>query len=327
MFSNLRRHTLACALTVLAGLPLLAQAQGAERDINLVVGYPAGGALDAMARVLGQKLSALRGKPVIIDNRPGFSGNIGAQYVAKAPADGNTLLMAPITSYAMNATLMAGTNGYDLVKDFEPVAISANLPNVMIANQSLPANTLQEFIQLAKAKPGAYSFATTGNGSLEHIAGEMLKREARIDLLPVPYKGSAPGVTDLIGGQINVMFVNVSTALNNLKTGRIKVLAVSNAQRIAALPDVPTFRESGIRLGNDVVSIFGIMAPRGTPRPVVDRLNADLNRVMRDPEVKARFEQQGVDLVIDTPAHAAQVIASQVDVWRKVFRDTGISLQ
>jgi tripartite-type tricarboxylate transporter receptor subunit TctC len=321
-----RRQMLACTVLPLLGMNGAVHSQ-TSRDMTIVVAYPAGGSLDAMARVLAQKLSVIRGHAVIVDNRPGFSGNLGAQYVAKAPADGRTVLMAALTTYAINASLMASSAGYDLMKDFEHVAIVGNLPNVMIVPSSLPANTLQEFIQAAKKQPGRYSYATTGNGSLEHVAGEMLKRAAGINLLAVPYKGSTPGVTDLIGGQIQTMFVNTSTAINNLKSGRIKVLAVAGPARSPALPNVPTMRESGVRLTNDVVSIFGISAPHGTPKTVVDQLNADLNTALKDPQVHERFEALGIEVVTQDAAQARKKIGSEVATWAKVLRETGITLQ
>lgn len=318
-----RRQLLAAASLPLLGAAPLAHAQG--RELTIVVAYPPGGSLDAMARALAQRLSVVRNQPVIVDNRAGFSGNIGAQAVAKAPPDGNTLLMTALTTYAINATLMGKAAGYDLLKDFEHVAIVGNLPNVLIVPAALPANTLQEFVQLARAKPGSLSYATTGNGSLEHVAGEMLKRAAKIDLLAVPYKGSTPGVTDLIGGQIQAMFVNTSTAINNLRSGRVKALAVAAPRRVAALGNVPTFRESGVVLRNDVVSIFGLAAPHGVPRPVVDKLNADINAAMSDPEVRSRFESLGIEVVTDSAAHATQRIAREIDAWSAVIKDTGIT--
>ena len=322
-----RRQLLACTALPLLGVGSTAARAQPARDMTIVVAYPAGGSLDAMARVLAQKLAGIRGHSVVVDNRPGFSGNIGAQYVAKAPADGRTVLMTALTTYAINASLMGASAGYDLMKDFEHVAIVGNLPNVMIVPAALPVNTLQEFIQAAKKQPGGFSYATTGNGSLEHVAGEMFKRATGVEMLAVPYKGSAPAITDLIGGQIQAMFVNTSTAINNLKAGRIKVLAVAGPARSPALPQVPTMRELGIKLTNDVVSIFGIAAPHGTPKAVVDRLNADLNKALKEPEVHERFEALGIEVVTQDAAYARKKIASEVAVWAKVIGETGITLQ
>jgi len=319
-----RRLLLAAAAAPLAAHAGLAQAQGKETTI--IVGYPPGGSLDAMARVLAQRLGALRGQPVIVDNKPGFSGNIGAQFVAKSRPDGSTLLMTALTTYAINQKLMGPSMGYDLLKDFQHVAIVGYLPNVLIVPTVLGVNTLQDFIKAAKARPGGLSIATTGNGSLEHIAGEMFKRATGTDMLAVPYKGSTPGVTDLIGGQIQAMFVNTTTAINNLKTGRIKALAIAGPSRVAALPGVPTLAEQGVKMSNDVVSIFGIAAPAATPAPVVEKLNADLNAVLREPEVNARFSGLGVEVVTESAAHARERIAREVATWDKVIRETGIAL-
>ncbi|MBH1966199.1 MAG: hypothetical protein I8H77_17775 [Comamonadaceae bacterium] len=324
MFSLSRRQLLVSAAAPLAAHVGLAYAQ--SKDTTIIVGYPPGGSLDAMARVLAQRLGVLRGSTVIVDNKAGFSGNIGAQYVAKAPANGSVLLMTALTTYAINQKLMGTTMGYDLLKDFQHVAIVGYLPNVLIVPASLPVANLQDFIKASKAKPGGYSIATTGVGSLEHIAGEMFKRATGTDLLAVPYKGSTPGVTDLIGGQIQAMFVNTSTAINNLKTGRIKALAIAGPNRVEALPGVPTLAEQGVKMGNDVVSIFGIAAPAGTPAAVVNQLNADLNTVLKEPEVSGRFSALGVDVVTETSAFARNRITQEVGTWDKVIRDTGITL-
>ena len=320
-----RRSLLASAVLPLAASAGLAQAQA--RDMSIVVAYPAGGSLDAMARVLAQRLAAMRGISVIVDNRPGFSGNIGAQYVAKSVPDGNTLLMTALTTYAINARLMGSSTGYDLLKNFEHVAIVGNLPNVLIVPASLPVDNVKEFIAAAKARPNTFAYATTGNGSLEHMAGEMFKRATGTQLMAVPYKGSTPGVTDLIGGQIQAMFVNTSTAINNLKTGRIKVLAIAGPTRVEALPGVPTLRESGVQMTNDVVSIFGIAAPAGTPKPVVEKLNADLNTALRDTEVSNRFAALGIEIVTASAAEATRRITAEIGTWDKVVRETGITLQ
>lgn len=318
-----RRLLLSAAAAPLAAHTGLVHAQ--SKDMGIIVGYPPGGSLDAMARVLAQRLSVRRGHSVIVENKAGFSGNIGAQYVAKAKPDGNTLLMTALTTYAINQKLMGATMGYDLLKDFQHVAIVGYLPNVFIVPASLGVNTLQEFIQASKARPGGFTIATTGNGSLEHIAGEMFKRATGTDLLAVPYKGSTPGVTDLIGGQIQAMFVNTTTAINNLKTGRIKALAIAGPSPVAALPGVPTMAAQGVKMSNDVVSIFGIAAPAATPAAVVDKLNADLNAVLREPEVNERFSSLGVDVATESAAHARQRIAQEVATWDKVIRETGIT--
>ncbi|WP_423459313.1 tripartite tricarboxylate transporter substrate-binding protein [Ottowia sp. VDI28] len=326
MFTISRRRLLAAAAAPLTAHAGFVHAQNRGNDASIIVGYPPGGSLDAMARVLAQRLGALRGNSVIVDNKPGFSGNIGAQYVAKSPPNGATLLMTALTTYAINQKLMDATMGYDLLKDFQHVAIVGYLPNVLIVPASLGVNTLQDFIKASKAKPGGFSIASTGNGSLEHIAGEMFKRATGTDMLAVPYKGSTPGVTDLIGGQIQAMFVNTTTAINNLKTGRIKALAIAGPNRVAALPGVPTLAEQGVKMSNDVVSIFGIAAPAATPLAAVNQLNADLNTVLREPEVNSRFSALGVEVVTENTAYARDRIRKEVGTWDRVIRETGITL-
>lgn len=322
-----RRQFLACAAAVpLALHPGLSHATGKPKLMTIIVPYPPGGSLDAMARVIAQGLGDIRGQNVVVDNKPGFSGNIGAQYVAKSPANGSVLLMTALTSYAINASLMGKTMGYNLMQDLEHVAIVGDLPNVLIVPATLPVKTLDELVQYAKAKPGQISYATTGTGSLEHIAGEMLSRASGIDMVAVPYKGSTPGVTDLIGGQIQAMFVNTSTAINNLKSGRIRVLGIAGPSQVKALPGVPTFGEAGIKMMNDVVSIFGLAAPAKTPKAVVDELNKDINQVLSNPEVHNRFDGLGVDIVSKPSAYAKERISKEIAVWDKVIKTTGIVL-
>lgn len=319
-----RRQLLIGAAASLAAHAGLVRAQ--SRDMSIIVAYPPGGSLDAMARMIAQHLGDRRGHAVVVDNKPGFSGNIGAQYVAKAAPNGNTLLMTALTSYAINARLMGSTMGYDVLKSFEHVAIVGYLPNVLIVPTSLQVNDVESFVQAAKARPGAFSYATTGNGSLEHIAGEMFKRATGIEIEPVPYKGSTPGMADLIGDRIQAMFVNTSTAISNLQTGRIKVIGIAGPDRVAALPGVPTLRESGVQMSNDVVSIFGIAAPAGTPRAAVEQLNADLNAVLGRADVQERFGGLGIEIVTESAAYAKQRIESEVAVWDRVIQETGISL-
>ncbi|QNN55786.1 tripartite tricarboxylate transporter substrate binding protein [Diaphorobacter ruginosibacter] len=320
-----RRRFIACAVAA----PLALHAgigRAAGKPMTIIVPYPAGGSLDAMARVIAQGLGDLRGHSVVVDNKPGFSGNIGAQYVAKSTPDGSTLLMTALTSYAINASLMGKAMGYDLLKDLDHVAIVGDLPNVLIAPAGLPVNNVAEFVQYAKSRPGQLSYATTGSGSLEHIAGEMLCRAAGIEMVAVPYKGSTPGVTDLIGGLIQAQFVNTSTAINNLKSGRIKVLGIAGPATVKALPGVQTFAAQNVKMMNDVVSIFGIAAPAGTPKDFVEALNADINRVLGKPDVHTRFDSLGVDVVTKSGAYATDRIRKEIAIWDKVVKTTGISL-
>lgn len=325
MSSISRRQLLigaAASLAAAAVGPVRAQSQKI-----LYVPYPPGGSLDAMARSVAQEMGTRAGESIIVDNMPGFSGNIGAQFVARSRPDGNTMVMTALTTYAISATLMEGKTGYDLIKSFEHVAIVGYLPNVLVVPVSLHVDDIQSFIEAAKAKPDAFSYATTGVGSLEHIAGEMFKRATGIRMEPVHYKGSAPGMTDLLGNRIQAMFVNTSTALGNLKTGLIKVIGIAGPHRVDALPGVPTFREAGVKMDNDVVSIFGIAVPAKTPKDVVEKLNADINAVLKLPVVQQRFGTQGIEVVTESSAYAAQRVEHEVAVWRRVIKETGITLE
>ncbi len=297
-----------------------------SRPLQLVVPFPAGGAVDVVGRLVGQKLAVGLGKPVTIDNRAGFAGNIGAQYVARAPADGYTLLMAALTTYSINATLMRGTTGYDLEKDFAPIGIVGVLPLVLVINASLPSNSLAELIALAKRRPGELTFASAGNGSVEHVTGELFKRQAAIDILHIPYKGAAPAITDLLGGQVFIMFATVPTALANLKGTRLKAIAVTTPQRLATLPNVPTTNEAGLK-GFEVSSVYGVLAGADTPRSVIDRLNRELAKAVEFNDVKERFQLLGIEPTHTSPEQAAARIKNEIARWAKVIADANIKVE
>ena len=297
-----------------------------SRPLTLVVPFPAGGAVDVVGRLVGQKLSVGLGKPVTIDNRAGFAGNIGAQYVAKAPADGYTLLMAALTTYSINATLMRGSAGYDLEKDFAPIGIVGVLPLVLVINASLPANSLAELIALARKRPGELTYASAGNGSVEHVTGELFKRQAGVDILHIPYKGAAPAVTDLLGGQVFIMFATVPTALANLKGTRLKAIAVTTPQRLTTLPNVPTMNEAGLK-GFEVSSVYGVLAAADTPKPVIDRLNRELAKAVKFSDVKERFQLLGIQPTHTSPEQAAARIRNEIARWGKVVTEASIKVE
>ena len=309
---------------------LIATPAGAQefpsKSLSIVVGFAAGGAIDTLARILGQKLAENLGKPVIIDGRPGDSGNIGARFVAKAPSDGHTLLMAALTTYSMNATLMQGQTGYDLDRDFAAVSIVGYLPLVLVVNAYLPANSVPELIQLAKSRPGQLAFGSSGNGSIEHVAAEVFGRQAKIQILHVPYRGAAPAMIDLMGGQIQAILTTTTTAINNLKGGRLKPLMVATAERLATLPDVKTARESGMP-GFEVASTYGILAPAGTPPAIVARLNREFANIVAVPDVKTRFQQLGVETAAMPPEETARRIRLEIDKWSKVIREANIRIE
>ncbi|MCE9640861.1 MAG: tripartite tricarboxylate transporter substrate binding protein [Betaproteobacteria bacterium] len=300
-----------------------------SKSVSIVVGFAAGGAIDTTARILGQKLAENLGKPVVIDGRPGDSGNIGARFVAKAPNDGHTLLMGlmgALTTHSMNATLMQGQTGYDLDRDFAAISIVGSLPLVLVVNSYLPANTVPELITLAKSRPGQLAFGSSGNGSIEHVAAEMFGRQANIKILHVPYRGAAPAMVDLMGGQIQAIMTTTTTAINNLKGGRLKPLMVATPERLITLPDVKTGRESGLP-GFEVASTYGMLAPAGTPPAIVARLNREFTNIVATPDVKARFAQLGIEPAAMSPEESARRIRAELDKWNKVIRDANIKME
>ncbi|EHP44755.1 hypothetical protein OR16_02050 [Cupriavidus basilensis OR16] len=324
-----RRHLILRALAgaLLAGTAafpgLAAAADYPTKPIRLVVPYPPGGATDVIGRTLAQHLSTALGQQVVVDNRAGAAGNIGAELVAKSPSDGYTLLMGALTSHAINAALYKNRVSYDIEKSFAPVAIVGTVPLVFVVNPSVKANSLPQLIALAKSTPGAITFASAGNGSPQHLAGEMFKRMAGVDMLHVPYKGSGPAMTDLIGGQVLSMVETVPAAQSYVKGGKIRALAVTTSERVAALPDVPTANEAGLK-DFEVNSMFGIVAPAGTPAPVVDRLNAELKKILAEPDVKASLLKQGAIATWTTPAQAQARIKSELAKWTAVIREAGV---
>jgi tripartite-type tricarboxylate transporter receptor subunit TctC len=296
------------------------------RQVTMIVAYPAGGAVDAVGRLIAQRLTDALGKPVVVDNKAGASGSIGAQFVAKAPADGYTLLVAPLTSYAMNATLFPATTGYRLDKDFTGVSLVGFLPLVLVVNEEVKANNTAQLVQLAKARPAGLNYASSGNGSIEHVAGEMFKRQAGVSMLHIPYRGSAPAMTDLMSGQVQLMFATTATAVANLRTGRLRPLMVAAPQRISVMPDVPTAREAGFP-SLDVASTYAVLAPAGTPPAVVKRLNQEIGTLIRLPEVRTRFQTLGIEAITSTPDEATARASGELEKWGKVIKDANIKAE
>lgn len=295
------------------------------RQVTMVVGYAAGGAVDAVARMMAQKLGDALGKPFVVDNKAGASGNIGAQFVARAQPDGYTLLMAPVTTYAMNSLLYPATTGYHLDKDFTGVSVVGYLPLVLVVNDALPARSVAELVKAAKAKPGGMDYGSSGNGSIEHVAGEMFKQQAGVSIVHIPYRGAAPAITDLMAGQLNLMFATVPTAVANLKTGKLRPLAVTTPGRVGALPDVPTTREAGYP-GYEVASTYAILAPAATPRPIVQRLNQEIAKILQIPDVQKRFQILGIERAGSTPDEATQRLGQELAKWGQVIKDGSIKV-
>lgn len=309
-----------CLLSVaMAGTVAQAQAAYPERTVRLVVPYPPGGATDVIGRVLAQELSGELGRTVVVENRAGAAGSIGADVVAKAPADGHTLLMGAMTSHSINDVLYKDRVPYDIEESFDHIAIVGTVPLVFIVHPSVQAQTLDEFIELAKSQPGHFTMASAGNGSPQHLATEMFKRAAGVDVLHVPYKGSGPAMTDLMGGQVLAMIETVPAAQGSVSGGALRALAVTAAQRADALPDVPTTAEAGMA-DFEVSSMFGIAAPAGTPEHARTRLSEALKEILAKPEVQAALLRQGAIATWTTPEEAAERIAAERQQWAEVIR-------
>jgi tripartite-type tricarboxylate transporter receptor subunit TctC len=287
-----------------------------SRPIRIIVGFPPGGAADVTARLIGQWLSERLGQPFIIENRPGAGTNIGTEAVAKSPADGYTLLLVSVAN-TVNASLYESLN-FDFIRDITPVAGLVRGPLVMEVNPSVPATTVPEFIAYAKANPGMINIASAGIGTPGHMASELFQLLTDLDLLDVPYRGGAPALTDLLAGQVHVMFDNLPTSLEYIRAGKLRALAVSTITRSDTLPDLPTVSE--FVPGYEVSSWFGIGAPRNTPRQVVDKLNAEINAGLTTPKLKAHLMDLGSSPLIGSPADFGSLIVKETEKWRKVIR-------
>ena len=321
-------RTLAAGVVAALGIAstaVLAQAYP-TKPVTVIVPYPPGGATDIIGRVLAQKLSENLKQQFVVDNRSGAGGNIGAQAVASAKPDGYTLLMGAMTSHSINATLQKDTAHFDLEKDFAPITIVGTVPLVLVVNPSVPAKNVKEFIALLKAKPGDMTYASSGNGSPQHLTGEQFKLATKTDMVHIPYKGSGPAMIDLMGGQVKSMIETVPAAVSFIKAGKLRALMVTTKKRVESLPDVPTAAEAGMP-GFEAVSMFGMAAPAGTPRPVIDKLNAELGRILELPEVKAKLLEQGVYATHTTPAEATRRIHDEVAMWAKVIKDANVKVE
>ncbi|MBD8529430.1 MULTISPECIES: tripartite tricarboxylate transporter substrate binding protein [unclassified Massilia] len=313
----------ALAAGILASVPFVAQAQAAfpSRALTIVVPFSAGGTTDILARVVGQYLSKDLGQPVIIDNRPGAGGNIGAQMVARAAPDGYTILMGTVGTHAINQSLYKKMP-FDPIKDFQPLTRVALVPNLLVAHPSQPYKTVKELIAYAKANPGKVNFASSGSGTSIHLSAEMFNQMAGVDMQHIPYKGSAPALNDLLGGQTAIMFDNMPSVIGHVRAGKLRPIAVTTPQRSRALPDVPTIAESGVP-GYSATSWFGLLAPAATPAPVVAKLNAAILKALADPEVKKKFAEQGAEPHGEKPEQFAEFIRSETAKWGQTVKASG----
>lgn len=292
-----------------------------QRPIRMIVAYPPGGGTDQVGRVMAEQLSQTLGQQVVVDNRGGATGNIGTELAARAVPDGHTLLMGNVAPNAVNVSLFKKL-AFDPVKDFSPVSLVAITPNILVAHPSVPVKSIGDLISLAKAKPGALNFPSAGVGSSSHLAGELLKSLAGIDMVHIPFKGGGPAMVATISGEVQIMFATMPAAMPHVKSGKVRPVAVTTAKRSQAMPDLPTVAEAGVK-GYDAATWYGLLAPAGTPKPIVDRLHADVVKILAGP-ARQRLEAQGFEPDGGTPAAFAAYIKSEIAKWAKVIKDAGI---
>ncbi len=314
-------------LTILAALlPTVAAAQAyPAKPVRIINPFTAGGPIDLLARAVGQKMNEAWGQPVVVETRAGAAGNIGIEYVAKAEADGYTLLVMPTGNAVVNPHIFADLR-YDTFKDFAPVTLLATVENVLVVHPSVNANSVQELIALAKSSPGKLSFSSPGIGSQAHVAGEMLKSMAGVQMLHVPYKGMAPAMNDLLGGQVSFMLLSMSSALKNVQAGKLRALGVASLRRSSAAPDLPTIAEQGLP-GFEAVSWYALMAPAGTPGAIVQRIYEEAARALSAPEVRERLLGLGANPVGNTPTELAAMLRREYATWGEFIRKQGIKAQ
>jgi len=295
------------------------------KPIRIVVPFPPGGPADVLARTVGDRIAAALGQPVVVDNRPGAGGNIGMELVAKAAPDGHTLALAPAGNLTVNPSLYRNVP-YDVGRDFAPVTVIAAVPNVLVVNPQVPAKDLAELIAYAKANPGKLNYSSPGPGSGAHLAGELLKSSAGIDIVHVPYSGIAPAVTAVMAGDVQLMFAGAPSALPQVAGGKLRALAVASPMRIASAPALPTLSEAGLP-GFDVTSWYSIVAPAATPPAVVERLQKEIARALTSPDVKAKLTGIGAEPIANTPEEFAAMMRVETAKWSKIVKDANIKIE
>jgi len=293
-----------------------------SRPIRFIVPYTPGGLGDSFARAVGEDLAKRVGQPVVIDNRPGASQAIGAEATAKAPPDGHTIFMGTQSGLVIN-TIARKKLPYDPVRDLAPVTMLFTTPLYLVVHPSVPAHSVKELLGLARAKPGKLTFASIGNGSSQHLAGEMLRARANLDIVHVPYKGSSPAITDLLGGQVDMMFEGGVSSLPHVRSGKLRGLATTGRQRTDAMPELPTMVEAGVA-DFDFTVWFGLVAPANTPRPIIERLNREVGEVLRTRELKEKFAAAGIDITPSTPEELGERIRADLPYYTKLMREAGI---
>ncbi|MCC7547839.1 MAG: tripartite tricarboxylate transporter substrate binding protein [Burkholderiales bacterium] len=315
---------LACIVALCTPVGAVAQ-KYPVRSIKIVAPFSPGGGVDTVARVIADPLSKALGRPVIVENRPGAAGTIGAALVAKAPADGHTLLLGTISTHGIAPSLYARLP-YDAQKDFTPISLLVTQPNVLAVHPSLGVRSVADLIRLAKARPGTIAYASSGTGTTQHLSGALFEAAAGVRLVHVPYKGSAPALTDLLGGQVQLMFDNLPTALPHIQAGKLTALAVTSSTRALRLPDVSTMREAGLA-GYEVTSWYALYAPARTPPAVAQRLSSEVRRILASPAVAERLREQGFQPAPGTPEQLGTMTRDEIARWAKVVKQAGVTME
>ena len=313
--------SLFCAAMVMSAVSGVFAQTYPNKPISLIVPYPAGGTTDILGRLIAQKLTENFGQRVVVENKPGAGGNIGAEAAAKAAPDGYTILVAPVGTIAINVSLYRKIP-FDPVKDFVPVSMAVANPLVLVTHPSVPARSIKELTALAKSKPGQLNYGSGGNGTSMHLAGELFKTMAGIDMVHIPYKGSAPCITALLGGEVQMSFDQIVTSMPHAKAGKLRALAVSSTKRSQIAPDVPTFLESGLP-GFEVSTWSGVFVPTGTPKEIVSRLNSEIVKILKMPDVRENLFRQGSEPIGNTTEEFSAYIKAEIAKWAKVVKDSG----
>ena len=313
-----------CAALVATPGPAAAQPAFPSKPVRIIIGFPAGGPLDAHARLLADRLGQLLGQPVIVDYKAGAGGTVGADFVAKSDADGYTLLMANTGTMTINPAIYP-KSPYQTLRDFAPVARTAMQPLAILVNPAVPAQSWAEFVALAKKNPGRLNYGSAGNGGISHLVPEMIKSATGTFIVHIPYRGSAPAFTDLLAGQVQMMAESIPQASQYVKQGKLRALAVTSKDRSAALPDVPTLNEAGLK-GFEVVGFYGVLAPAATPKPVLDKLAAAFKGALDTPEIRTRMVAQGADPAYLGPEAFTQYLGAEMPKWAKAVKDSGAKL-
>jgi tripartite-type tricarboxylate transporter receptor subunit TctC len=312
------RPAVACVAVALGSCPFAAAAQGyPAKPIRLIVPYPPGGPTDLVGRTIGQKLTEAWGQQVVVENRAGAASAVGTEAAARSPADGYTLLLGTSAGFCINPAL-GGKLSYDAERDFAPISLVVINPQILVVHPSLPVHSVKSLITLAKSRPGQINYASVGNASPQHLGMEMLKSMTGMDMVHVPYKGTAPAITDILAGNVSLMFNSMPSVLPQTKSGKLRGIAVGSARRSPAAPDIPTVAESGVP-GFEYVTWYGLFAPAGTPRDIVSRLNAQVVKMLADPELAKRFASQGAEPMSNSPEQLAQYRRAEYERWRKLI--------